>query len=429
MAKEAERALIGAVIKYPAVISQARTVGLQATDFASIQAQEWWRKFTDLHDKGKPMDVAIAATITGKTHDEIEALVATVPDLDALNVPEYAKLIVTDAIARRFAQLKTVHSESTRADLLAMQSEVESLLHRYVQMENSHVPNPADTLESSRGWSAPWGIDFLDKRIRLVSGARPHFLAGDPSSGKSAIAIQTATFNAMTSDHQVIYCATEDQVLDITMAMLVQTGKLSTYEANRLQYEPASRTRSNLAKLRALWDSELGDIPLVIHEVRSAAEVLTIVGAAPEQSLIILDHLYSLMMQTDSKKRNEHEKFAAFIGNLCTLCGRGEHIMLVLNQFTKAGRSNDERGPDAQYGGSVIGNAAVSMVHIQIPNSDQVCSSSGYMARTGSVVKAKALLVVDAGGNTVNPVGQSFQFFIHGKHRLAVSTLPLPTTG
>ena len=429
--EQAEKTLVGlAVADAKHTIQEALRVGLCPGDFGHPGYCTLWQTILGLYTRGIEVDVnVLVSTVESegglRWHAETIAGLANDVLSTAANAGEYAKLIIRDSLKRKMRALGSMLAQVDDVGAAASGSiqALEQLSGRYAKAENPEVGNPADALERSECWHTRTGLKFLDSLILLTSGDL-HFLAGDPSSGKTTLGIRIASY-CVGEGTPIVYISAETDALEIQLSMLTMTRKISAARVNRIRYSQAARTEPAIQEISELWDEHFGDAVLNIHEVRGGpTEVISVINSISVPSVVLIDHAYAIVAQSERDGNlREHQQYNHFFAGALAATKRGNHVTVMMNQYTKAGRQGTRRDADAEYGGSGVQNIAATMTHLWLPLSD--VSASGYRMVVGEVVKARAQLLVDGEGRPVDPLNMPFQFFIERKYRLVVHRLPV----
>jgi len=434
----AEDTFLGLCIVDPkTAVREGLNRGLLVDDFGWDSSRVLWSTIRDIWEKTGGVDGQLLLStlrqegnldkIGGPSKiDQLCQAVVGIPIKPAL----YIEMIIdgglrraADAVANILKQ-ELASGEDGQASVGVAMSHIEKVLARYGKMRNPPASNPADELEGSEAWSTATGLGWWDSLIRLTSGWL-HFLGGDPGSGKTSLMIHVAAYNARHGIPVHIISA-ETDALEIQLSMLTLTKEVPARFVDDIRYNVASRTPENIQKIRELWDTHYGDLPIHISKVDSGAdEVIGLIASLTEKTLVLVDHAFAIVAQTEmSAGMKEHQQFLQFFARLLSAVYRGNHICVVANQYTKEGRKETRRGPDAQYGGSGVQNVASSMTHLRNPGSEYA-NPSGYKAVNAEVVKVRNRLVVDQDGNLVDPLGKDVTFYIDTRYRLVVDKVPV----
>ncbi len=434
----AETAFLGLAMTDPShTIPEALKRGLSAADFGWPATFKIWELIIELHGSGAVVDpllVISAARNKGVLKqiggtDAIDRLTESVLS-SPVNARVYVENIVDCAIRReakrllaKFGAIADDQDEDVQSGIGNVTSDLQKVATRLTRMRNPEIGNPADSLAVSRGWHTFTGLRFIDRWMALVS-EEIHFLAGDPTSGKTTLFIHIAAHNVQNGVPTVIISAETDE-LEIQLSMLTMTREVNAAFVSAMRHDSSKRTPINIQKIRELWDKHYGDCPLQIHKVNSGAdEVVSIVAGIMEPSLILIDHAFAVIAQTEtSAGMREHQQFLQFFARTLVATKRNNHITIMANQYTKEGRKEIERGPDAQYGGSGVQNIAGSMTHLWHPGSD--ITAAGYHHIVGKFVKVRAKILVDEQGRMIDPQGKPLSFYIENKYRIVVDKIPV----
>jgi len=443
---EAERRLVTAGLSYPdKVIPMAQGRGLSVEDFHWIYLGWMWEGIVALRDDGDvvtPETLYEYLVIRDRWNTKVQKLLKEPPEVPLDEVETWIKIVISKAVRREEILvgrelITSAYDEETdpQERIVVSQSELDRLSTRYVRMRNPLTTNPADQLEGADGWFTFTGIPFIDEWLRLVSGEL-HFIAGDPGAGKTTGAIQMATanvrgitimdppgFKPRPPVSTVIIAAETDQ-LEIKMGMLLQTGKLDASFAQRIRYDFGYRTKNNLKKVRDLWDEYYGDLPIRIYRTsRGEDEVVSIVSSITEPSLVIIDHAFAIVGQSEAASNmREYQRYISLFSKTLQAVSRNNHVGVMLNQYTKGARQEEERGPDAQFGGSVVQNIASTMIHLWSMN---LIDAMGNKMMRGKCWKARATILVDENGHTIDPREKYKDYWIETRHRRIVEGIAI----
>lgn len=429
----AENGVLSCILVLPnKVMPVVARLGLERAHFSGVVQGELFESILELWQANKTIDQVMLARLMSGAGEFIAEL-SQAPSSDTPDAAaDYAREVIEYALARKSILTARRWANDTypmNKPLASVIGEVRRVLgeirNAYSRTVGAVVGNPANELVEADGWFVRVGISWFDERLRLVS-RRLHSLAGDPNGGKSSIAIQSIVYNLS----QGVPCAlvvAEDDVLDVQLTMLAQKELVDTVFINRIQFDPAFKTKSNLDKVRALWDEHFKDAPLRIVKVSNGPdEVLEVVNSLPCPHYVVVDHAFAVIGQAEKVLDKEHMSFLRFFSNLLTATKRGNHVTLVLNQYTKAARAAQNRSADAQYGGSGVQNIFFTMIHLSKPSGDfTVTPVSGEQIIIIECVKSKARLLVDKAGNIINPESGPGTICMLLKHRLVLDERPI----
>lgn len=422
--------LIGLAISEPEhTVPIALSTGLDAGDFPPGNDSVIWSELMGMWKEGAAIDDVVLKARLPQLSSYVDAIKDVSGEID---VETYARVIIGESLKRRVAAvsktLPVVAREGGITDGLAwMQEESDAMAAKWARANSPTIQNPADALSLGKGWATASGLLFLDRLIRFTSGGI-HFLAGDPGSGKTSMIVHMLSHNARHGVNSVGVLAESSQ-LEVSLAMLTQAKAITAGYANQIRYNPGFRTAAKIQEIRELWDTHFGDLPLQVHSVSAGpSEVNTIINSITKPSFICIDHAVAVVAQAEvSKDVREYQTFNAFFSNVKKAAERNDHIILMANQYTKAGRQGEERDADAEFGGSGVRNIAESMVHLMEPKAN-IETASGFRQMQLTVPKCRAMLVSDQYGHPVDPVratkNNPVPYYINVRYRKVSSTIP-----
>lgn len=214
-ALEAEQSLLGALLLAPAIAAPA-VAGLSAGVFLREPHKIIYSAIMAVLDRGEPVDLV---TVADELHrrgefdragggEYMQALAASVPT--ALNAPHYARIVSEAARRRALVMLGERLMDAARAGqldseglLLETAAQLESIREHGLPPEADPPPSGLDTLpwtseeaEAFKRSASPqvWPVTdlVLAPLWRLLGGGLPRWtlLSGQPSAGKSSLALQ-----------------------------------------------------------------------------------------------------------------------------------------------------------------------------------------------------------------------------------------------
>lgn len=242
----------------------------------------------------------------------------------------------------------------------------------------------------------------------------------------TSIAIQMTT-NALRDDIPVTIILAESGALEIKLGMLLllQHPSIDVSFISRVNYDPTARTENNIEKIEQAWLNNYHNAPLRIYEASKGIEEVTAIVASTERSLVIVDHAYAIVAQSDADHGiREHQQFMRLFTNVRKAAQRNNNIVVMMNQFKLSGREGGERGPDAQYGGSGVRNIADTIIHIWPDETDLAHATIGTILVNAECHKVRARLVADEEGNPINPIGRRERFWLDSRYRMITDEIP-----
>lgn len=434
--KEAERRALATFFNDPNVtIPEAIGLGLRSEDFFVPKNRCVFDAVLDTHESGGLVrHSVIKAWLEARdkwSKDMQTAVLDAYPDTPADESAFWTEKVIDKSLRRDelrtgtdIAKLALDDGADAYQGITGIQAQLDEISGRYVRMHNPIAANPADELRKSKGWFTDTGLPFIDRWYRLTSGEW-HFIAGDPSSGKTTIAIQMAGHNIKQGVPVVLILAEADK-LEITLSLLLQTGKVNAQFINQIRYNQTMRTEGNLKRIHDLWEELYGGLPLYIFEANGVDEVVSIISAFAKPALVMVDHAYAVVAQSKRPQgAREHQMFISLFSRGLAAINRLNHVGVMFNQFKLEGRNAAERGPDAQYGGSGVQNIASTLTHIWPAESGEASTASGFRLVRSKFWKVRALMLADEHGNTIDPKGEEDEYWLENKFRRIVPSLPI----
>jgi KaiC/GvpD/RAD55 family RecA-like ATPase len=430
---KAELALIRAIVTSRANYQAACGLGAGSDIFQPDGPNgTYWRAIAARYDDGvDPMPELLSFDTDGLfngqpvSKEQTIALVYEVMKAHLLRQLYFAGVYLQQSSKSNQSSINTILDETRQ--------KITDIGRRYIRAKQPRIGNPADALSTSKAWALPLtGLSLIDKWVRLTSGEL-HLIAGDPGSGKTTLAIAIASAVAL-ENVPVLFITAETDPAEIQLSMLTQIGLdgIDVGFVNRVRFDPTFRIERNIAKVRKLWDTHFQNVPLAIVKVSDGPqEVISAVLALATPHLVLVDHAYAVVSQSE-RTIKEHREFIMFFAGLLSATQLGNHLTIAFNQYTRAGLSEIVRDANAQYGGSGTRNIASSMLHLRQPRAgDLLTSEKGYKKMLAAWVKVRVMLIEDADGHLIDPLNQDISFWIENRYRRIVDHLykkeePLP---
>ena len=282
---ESEQSVLGGLLINNAAIDR---IDLAESDFYAHDHRLIWKAITRLIDAGKPADVITVAEALDAAGEldrvgglqYVVALSANTPS--AANIRSYAKTVKDRAVLRRLAEAGTRISDMAYAGGDASES-VAQAQQAVMELDTTEAAQESMTLRDAlramvervdaafHGTAAAilTGFDDLDEKIVGLENGDMIVIAGRPSMGKTALAMQIAEHVSETLPVQVFSLEMGAEQLSMRMAagvgkidlMRLRTGKLDeddwgrlTYALGKLNSRPLyidDRSSLSLAQIRA----------------------------------------------------------------------------------------------------------------------------------------------------------------------------------
>ena len=215
---------------------------------------------------------------------------------------------------------------------------------RSVKSVLPEVVNRIDTLYNSDGkmTGVPTGFKKLDE---MTSGLQPGDLiviAGRPSMGKTALAVNIAENAALGSDKSAAIFSMEMSSESLTLRMISSLGRInqSNLRSGRLQEEDWPRIDSAMTQLSGARIYVDETPALTPTEVRARARRLK---RERGLDLIVVDYLQ--LMQVSGTKENRATEISEISRSLKALAKELSVPVIALSQLSRAVESREDKRP------------------------------------------------------------------------------------
>src|SRR5215831_9964823 len=357
---EAEQSVLGGLLLDNAAFDKTADV-VTDSDFYRDDHRKIFRHITRLIEKGRPADVITVDEAIKSSEDKdkigglsyLAALAGNTPS--AHNIRRYAEIVRERAITRRLIEVGTSIADAalnpsgkevgqlldeaeSRVFEIAEQGargrqgfvEIQPLLTQVMERIDMlyHRDNPSDIT------GVPTGYHDLDQR---TSGLQPGdlvIIAGRPSMGKTALALNIAEHVAVENRLPVAVFSMEMAGTQLAMRMLGSIGRLDQHKlrTGRLSDDDWNRLTNAVGKLH--------DAPILVDEsgALNALELRARARRLHRQygalGLIIVDYLQ--LMQASSEGENRATEISEISRALKSLAKELKVPVIALSQLSRA---------------------------------------------------------------------------------------------
>lgn len=418
---EAEQALLGALMAYQGAIDRIE-IDLQPAHFYRAEHQAIFAAIRSLTNSGKSCDsMAVVDALEHSKSLEQAGGMASVVELEsssisAANVKRHAEIVVERAMARQLIAA----ADEIRAiaeDAAPVKERVDAAQKRIMALSDSATLGArepqlvADLMQKykevvlerwdRKGGGIPTGFPDLDKRIGggLAEGSLV-IIAGRPSMGKTAIALQIA-YNVADQGHTALVCSQEmqdTQLIDRAVSFVGRIPLANLLTGEELTSDDHDKYGVALSRLREapLFLDEQGALkPADVR--RKARKVKNKRGL----SVLVIDYLQ--LMVGDKDGENRTREVTQITQDLKALAKELRCCVIALSQLNRQVEARPNKRPimsDLRESGSIEQDADV----ILAPYRDEY-----YHADSKFQGMAELLVLKNRQGQSGGFVPMSFQ--------------------
>ena len=385
---EAEQSLLGALLLDNQAFDRVADL-VTGDDFYRDDHRRIWRHISKLVEQNRPADVITVSESIETSEDKektggpayLGALAQNTPS--ALNIRRYAELVRERSVQRRLAHVATGIAEDALnpggKDVGQMLDEAESKIFQIAEsgarkneglMEIKpvlakvferidhlyHRDNPSDVT------GVPTGYTKLDQ---MTSGLQPGdlvIIAGRPSMGKTALALNIAEHVAVDNGLPVAVFSMEMSATQLAMRMLgsiarVDQHKMRTGRLNDKEWGDLSEAMGKLHDT-PIYIDEGG--ALTALEVRARARRLK--RQYSQLGLIVIDYIQ--LMAASSHGENRATEISEISRSLKAMAKELDVPVVALSQLNRAVDQRPDRRPvmsDLRESGAIEQDADVIM--------------------------------------------------------------------
>ena len=385
---EAEQSLLGALLLDNQAFDRVADL-ITGEDFYRDDHRRIWRHIAKLAEANRPADVVTVSESIDASEDKdktggaayLGALAQNTPS--ALNIRRYAELVRERSVQRRLAQVATGIAEDAlnpagrevgqlldEAESKIFQIaetgarrdqgllEIKPVLARVFERIDHlyHRDNPSDVT------GVPTGYVDLDRMTSGLQGGDLIIVAGRPSMGKTALALNIAEHVAVDNGLPVAIFSMEMSATQLAMRMLGSIARVDQHKmrTGRLSDKEWSDLSEAMAKLHEtpIYIDESG--ALTALEVRARARRLK--RQYSKLGLIVIDYIQ--LMSASSQGENRATEISEISRSLKAMAKELDVPVVALSQLNRAVDQRPDRRPvmsDLRESGAIEQDADVIM--------------------------------------------------------------------
>jgi replicative DNA helicase len=387
---EAEQSVLGGLLLDNQAFDRVADL-ISGNDFYRDDHRRIWRHIAKLIEAGKPADVVTVSESIEASEDKdktggpayLGALAQNTPS--ALHIRRYAELVRERAVQRRLAQVATEIAESalsgTGKDSGQLLDEAESKIFQIAESGARrdqglqeikpvlarvferidhlyHRDNPSDVT------GVPTGFTDLDKMTAGLQPGELVVIAGRPSMGKTALALNIAEHVAVDNGLPVAVFSMEMSGTQLAMRLLGSISKVDQHKmrTGRLNDEEWGKLSEAIGKLH--------DTPIYIDEggALNALEVRARARRLKRQfsklGLIVIDYLQLMSSSNPKASENRATEISEISRSLKAMAKELDVPVIALSQLNRAVDQRPDRRPvmsDLRESGAIEQDADVIM--------------------------------------------------------------------
>ena len=332
---DAEYSVIGCLLVDPTICGELISL-TREEDFTVPELRTVYRAAVRLFNAGRPVD---AVTIRGVCGTEYNDLLMQCMEVTptAFGWRAYISAMQEQTRVTRLhelaAQLADARTSKQARELLGEASEIlsEKNASSIVTMEQALVGFFTEQGEKRRFIS--WGIDRLDRRLYTDYGDFV-IVAGRPSAGKTALALQMAAY--MAQQASVGFYSLETSPAKLTNRLvsnrcIVDFGRINRREMNQDEWMRAAKGKTELAALQLEFVPASG---WSVQDILSTA-------LARRHKVVFIDYLQQLR----GRGRDRFEQVTNISLDLHAMAQTHGILVVALSQLSRASASRNDAAP------------------------------------------------------------------------------------
>jgi replicative DNA helicase len=378
---EAERAVIGCLLLEPETLNGLE--GLTAADFYAERHRIIYETISEMSQKGIGIDPLTVRAAMGDKADDIGGLQYLTQCLNtvysASQAHEYARIVRDKRVRRDMQRIAGLLSVAARAEtsvdesISAAQS---ALMQLAVSRDDAGFEHMGtlmlehlEELYQSRnkpGRAIMTGIKPLDATLGGIHPSEVVIIAGRPSSGKSAMAIQIG-YEAAKQERHVGIISLEmspGQIVERRVCALagVDGQKLRLRMVTEREWDTIFRVATEIAPLPIYIERSA---TITVSQLQSRARRMRIKHGL---DLLIIDYLQ--LMSSDARHANRQEEISEISRSLKQLAMSLDIPVIALSQMSRDVEKRENKRPqlsDLRESGSLEQDAN-TVIFLHYPN-------------------------------------------------------------
>ncbi|MFY9316514.1 MAG: replicative DNA helicase [Burkholderiales bacterium] len=385
---EAEQSLLGGLLLDNQAFDKIADL-VRAEDFYRDDHRRLFRQISRLIEQGKPADVVTVAESVEAGEDKdrtggpayLGSLAQNTPS--ALNIRRYAELVRERSVQRRLAQVATEIAEAAlapsgkevgqlldEAETRILEvgekgqrgtqgfEEIQPVLARVFERIDHlyHQDNKSDVT------GVPTGYLDLDEKTAGLQPGDLIIVAGRPSMGKTALALNMAEHVAVDNGLPVAIFSMEMGATQLAMRMLGSIARVDQHKmrTGRLADEEWSRLSTAMERLHnaPIFIDETGALnPL---ELRSRARRMR--RQCGKLGLVVVDYLQLMSASSDVQGENRATEISEISRSLKALAKELQVPVVAMSQLSRAVEQRNDKRPmmsDLRESGAIEQDADV----------------------------------------------------------------------
>jgi replicative DNA helicase len=446
--REAEEALLGAVMINPAVFFEVATF-LTPEDFY-IHRNGWiWEAFQHLIERQSPIDALTVSEELGRRNrlDEaggaayLASLMNNVPT--SLHAEAYGRMVEEDSVRRRLlgaASEIAARAHDARATVTDVVGEAEKAIFEVSQRRLTRDVQPIDrvisdyfdrleylTRHPDESLGIPTGFEQLDQLLGGMQRSDLLIIAGRPGLGKSAMLLSIAKNVAQTHKKHVAIFSLEMSNEQLIQRLLSQETKIDAHKfrqgtVSEDEWARFTHAASTLSEVKIFLDDTPALTPL---QLRSKCRRLHLEYGL---DLVLVDYLQ--LMGSDFRTENRVQE-VSYISRYVKALARELNVPVVAAaQLSRAVEQRTSKRPqlsDLRESGSLEQDADIVMfIHRQEEpgaGGDSEPSSSGTWRRPPSTRSEAVVTEIIIAKHRHGPTGSVELIFFPSRTRFENAAL------
>lgn len=379
---EAEQSVLGCLLLEKETVPVAIEV-LKPEDFYREDHREIFKAIVELFEKGKPVDVITVSEqlkMSG-TLDKVGGLeyltsMATFVPTTA-NIKHYVKIVEEKSILRKLIKVssdivKMGYEASEEVSIVLDRAEkgIFNLLQNRNTQEISHIKDvlvstfdKLEELYNKKGYitGIPTGFVDLDRKIAGLQDSDLILVAGRPSMGKTAFALNIAQYAAIHEHVPVAIFSLEmskEQLVNriLCSEVMIDSQKMRTGKLDDEDWEKIAIALGPISDAPIFIDDTPG---VTVNEIRAKCRRLKL---EKNIGLVVIDYLQ--LMQGSRRSENRQQEISEITRSLKILAKEINVPVISASQLSRGPESRSDHRPmlsDLRESGAIEQDADIVM--------------------------------------------------------------------
>lgn len=332
---DAEYSVIGCLLMDGGIVGELAGLA-QPEDFSVPELRSVFKAAVKLFTAGRPVDAVTIRGVIGKAYEQLlRECIEVTPS--PVGWRTYVSAMQEQTRVRRLQmlaeQLGAIRTTADARALIGQAGEILSAKNRSKAVSMSEALLRFYEEQSTKREFLSWGFDKLDTRLYSDYGDFI-VLAGRPSAGKTALALQMAS--VMAHKCSVGFYSLETSISKITNRLVANRCVVDFGRVNRRELDETDMTR--IVK----WQKDIAGLDFeLVHAAGMSVQDILAVALAQKHRVIFVDYLQLIR----GRGKDRFEQVTSVSVDLHTMAQQHGILVVALSQLSRASTGRADQAP------------------------------------------------------------------------------------